>query len=106
VPAGTVEFDSEPLGMVLNAAGVLKTGLTVSIFRITRGLVIGEEAMIDDGMIGYAGREGTGEEATPPAAEVASVTGHTVVYNEMISVVTWPSFAGQFVTVGAQDVIV
>jgi hypothetical protein len=92
--------------MVLNTAGVLRTGLTVLVSRITRGLAIGDEAMKDDGMIGYAGRESTGEEATPPADEVASVTGHTVVYNEIISVVTWPSFAGQFVTVGAQDVIV
>ena len=35
-----------------------------------------------------------------------SVTGHTVVYRSMVSVVTCPSFAGQLVTVGAQDVMV
>ena len=40
-------------------------------------------------------------------AEVGSaVTGQTVVYREMISVVTEPFLAGQFVTVGAQEVIV
>ena len=37
---------------------------------------------------------------------VASVTGQMVVYRLMISVVSWPSFAGQLVTVGAQDVMV
>ena len=37
---------------------------------------------------------------------VASATGQTVVYKLMTSVVTWPSLAGQLVTVGAQDVIV
>jgi hypothetical protein len=40
------------------------------------------------------------------AVVVASVTGQTVVYKLMTSVVTWPIRAGQFVTVGAQDVIV
>jgi len=35
-----------------------------------------------------------------------SVTGQTVVYREMISVVTEPSLAGQFVTVAAQLVMV
>ena len=34
-----------------------------------------------------------------------SVTGHTVVVYGITSVVTWP-FPGQFVTVGAQEVIV
>jgi hypothetical protein len=34
------------------------------------------------------------------------LTGQTVVYNEMISVVREPILAGQFVTVGAQLVIV
>ena len=34
------------------------------------------------------------------------VTGHTVVYSEMVSVVTLPRRAGQSVTVAAQDVIV
>jgi hypothetical protein len=46
---------------------------------------------------------------TPPGTlgvVVASVTGQTVVYKLMISVVTWPSFAGQLVTVGAQEVMV
>ena len=46
---------------------------------------------------------GGGEYVSLDEVSVA-VTGHTVVYNEMISVVTWPT--GQFVTVGAQDVIV
>ncbi len=36
----------------------------------------------------------------------AAVTGHTVVYSLTISVVTWPSFDGQSVTEGAQDVMV
>jgi hypothetical protein len=35
-----------------------------------------------------------------------SVTGQTVVYSEIISVVTEPSLAGQFVTVAAQLVMV
>lgn len=46
---------------------------------------------------------------TPPGTlgvVVASATGQTVVYKLMTSVVTWPSLAGQLVTVGAQDVIV
>lgn len=33
-----------------------------------------------------------------------AVTGHTVVYHGMVSVVTW--FTGQLVTSGAQDVMV
>lgn len=44
--------------------------------------------------------------ASGTGAEVASATGQTVVYKLITSVVTWPSFAGQFVTVGAQEVIV
>ena len=40
------------------------------------------------------------------AAGVSSVTGQTVVYILIISVVTWPSLEGQSVTLGAQDVIV
>ena len=35
-----------------------------------------------------------------------AVTGQIVVYNLIVSVVTWPTFAGQFVTVAAQLVIV
>lgn len=34
------------------------------------------------------------------------LTGQIVVYNAIVSVVTYPLFAGQFVTVGAQEVIV
>lgn len=45
--------------------------------------------------------------AAPPAVPVSvSVTGHTVVYRLITSVVTDPILAGQLVTVGAQDVIV
>lgn len=36
----------------------------------------------------------------------SAVTGQIVVYNDTSSVVTWPNRAGQFVTVGAQVVIV
>ena len=32
--------------------------------------------------------------------------GQTVVYSATVSVVTWPSLAGQLVTVGAQEVTV
>jgi len=42
--------------------------------------------------------------AAPPVS--VAVTGHTVVYRLMTSVVTEPSLAGQLVTVGAQDVTV
>ena len=49
--------------------------------------------------MGPPGETGAGD-------EVASATGHTVVYRLITSVVTEPSFAGQLVTVGAQDVIV
>lgn len=49
-----------------------------------------------------AGEEVVG---TPFPVSVA-VTGHTVVYNAIVSVVTLPILAGQFVTVGAQLVIV
>ena len=35
-----------------------------------------------------------------------AATGQTVVYRDMTSVVTLPSFAGQLVTVGAHEVIV
>lgn len=45
------------------------------------------------------------ELATYPGA-VDSVTGHTVVYRDMTSVVTWPILAGQLVTVAAQLVMV
>lgn len=38
--------------------------------------------------------------------DCVAVTGHTVVYSAMVSVVTWPNLAGQFVTSGAQDVMV
>jgi hypothetical protein len=56
-----------------------------------------------------AGREaatgvGVGDGMRP--REMASETGQTVVYNSIISVVTEPSLAGQFVTVGEQEVIV
>jgi hypothetical protein len=56
-----------------------------------------------------AGREaatgvGVGDGMRP--REMASETGQTVVYNSIVSVVTEPSLAGQFVTVGEQEVIV
>lgn len=38
--------------------------------------------------------------------ELAPVTGQTVVYRAIVSVVTEPSFAGQLVTSGAHDVTV
>lgn len=37
---------------------------------------------------------------------LVSSTGQIVVYSDTSSVVTWPSEAGQLVTVGAHDVIV
>jgi len=40
------------------------------------------------------------------AVDSLSVTGQTVVYREMMSVVTDPSLAGQLVTSGAHEVIV
>lgn len=52
---------------------------------------------------GGGGKYGDLVEMTLDEVSVAA-TGHTVVYNEIISVVTCPT--GQFVTVGAQDVIV
>jgi hypothetical protein len=52
---------------------------------------------------GGGGEYGDFVETTPDEVSVA-VTGHTVVYREMISVVTCPT--GQLVTVGAQDVTV
>lgn len=42
----------------------------------------------------------------PSEFVVGSDTGHTVVEMDMISVVTEPNCAGQFVTSGAQDVTV
>ena len=39
-------------------------------------------------------------------AALLAESGHTVVYKLMISVVTEPILAGQFVMVGTQDVIV
>jgi hypothetical protein len=47
---------------------------------------------------------GVGEGMRP--LEMASETGHTVVYSSIVSVVTEPSLAGQLVTVFAQLVIV
>jgi hypothetical protein len=44
--------------------------------------------------------------ASAVGEDVASATGQTVVYKLITSVVTWPSLAGQLVTVGAQEVIV
>jgi hypothetical protein len=44
--------------------------------------------------------------APPPVPVSVSVTGHTVVYRLITSVVTDPILAGQLVTVGAQDVMV
>jgi len=54
------------------------------------------------------GADGPAGPAGPAGAEeaAAAVIGQIVVYSEMISVVTWPILAGQFVTSGAQDVIV
>lgn len=40
------------------------------------------------------------------AAFCTAVTGQMVVYSAIVSVVTWPFFAGQSVTSGAQEVIV
>lgn len=37
---------------------------------------------------------------------VSAVTGHIVVYKTRVSVITEPIFAGQFVTVAAQEVMV
>ena len=51
--------------------------------------------------VATAGGEDVGAE---PTLVSVAVTGQTVVYRDIISVVTWP--AGQFVTVGAQDVTV
>lgn len=53
-------------------------------------------------MPGNTGLEGV-EDAE---AFSVAVTGQTVVYNAIVSVVTLPILAGQFVTVGAQLVIV
>ena len=50
--------------------------------------------------------EGTAEAPAAGVTVFAAVTGQTVVYSEITSVVTWPSFAGQFVTVAAQEVTV
>lgn len=96
----------ESLEMVLNT-GTEETGLTVSVLTITTvgedageerippaDEATGEEARIDEGMIGYAGCDPFG------------VYGQTVVYKLTTSVVTCPNFAGQLVTVGAQLVIV
>lgn len=46
------------------------------------------------------------EESVAEAGVSVAATGQTVVYKEMISVVTDPILAGQSVTVAAQDVIV
>ena len=46
--------------------------------------------------------DGVGEEV----GVWVSVTGHTVVFREMVSVVTLPMRAGQSVTVAAQEVMV
>lgn len=101
----------ETLEMVLNT-GTEETGWTVSVLTITTvgedageertppadeamtGEETGEDARIEEGMIGYAGCVPCG------------VYGQTVVYKLTISVVTCPNFAGQLVTVGAQLVIV
>jgi hypothetical protein len=40
------------------------------------------------------------------AGVLEAATGQTVAYSENVSVVMRPSLAGQFVTVGAQEVIV
>lgn len=53
----------------------------------------------------FPGRAGLEGVADADAVSVA-VTGHTVVYKAIVSVVTLPILAGQLVTVGAQDVIV
>lgn len=58
-----------------------------------------------------------GTEVSIPAAEeapevgiligaVETVIGYTEVYDEIVSVVTWPDLAGQSVTLGAHEVIV
>lgn len=54
-----------------------------------------------------AGAEEPGADGEDPGEPgVWLATGQTVVYREIISVVTLPSLAGQLVTVGAQDVTV
>lgn len=51
--------------------------------------------------------EDCGETETPSAEDMAvAVTGHIVVYDEIVSVVTDPILAGQSVTVAAQEVTV
>jgi len=47
-----------------------------------------------------------GAEVDVGTEDSVSVTGQTVVYRLMISVVTEPILAGQLVTSGAQDVMV
>lgn len=58
------------------------------------------------GMTDAGGATGVDVDVVSPPLPSVSVTGQTVVYRLMISVVTWPSLPGQFVTVGAQLVMV
>ena len=66
-----------------------------------------ETVPTDVGVLGAAGAEVM--VLRPAALDMliaGAETGQTVVERTMVSVVTWPILAGQFVTVGAQDVMV
>ena len=74
---------------------VLPTGQLVTVFA--------HEVMVRVSVVRMVEVDGVADGVTEGEAE--AVTGQTVVYREMISVVTEP-LAGQEVTVGAQEVMV
>lgn len=99
VPAGGVPAGEVPAGEVV-AGEVTSEGVLDEVSQTEPGVVVGATQ----------GDELDTWEDTPLAEEVAlvsvAVTGQTVVYRLMMSVVTLPIRAGQLVTVDAQDVIV
>lgn len=105
VPVPIPPLEAGPLGYgAIGVGTTVAVDLTILIVRywvrvLLRVVVKGldSDAAADDCSKAPPGTAG---------ALVASVTRQTVVYKLLISVVTWPSFAGQLVTVGAQDVIV
>lgn len=98
----------------------------VSVLLFVTWLMLGAELITPPGRLVGAGAElisppgrlvGAGAELIPPLGKLvgagpevgdplASVTGQTVVYRLITSVVTLPSLAGQSVTVGAHEVTV
>jgi len=116
-PAGVVS----DAGLTGQPAGVSPTGLTgqvpsglsglatvtvVNCVLVTEVLVVQSTSGCQVGTMMPVGLGHSPWGLPPVGLGQPSVMGHTVVLTAMTSVVTWPSLAGQLVTVGAQLVMV